>query len=79
MIPLHPLKSSNLRAYGYQPDPGDAKTGLLAIQFHDGRTFMYAGVPETVFEAFLLSDSRGSFFHRSIKDVYRCIRPEEIQ
>ncbi len=71
---LHALGgSSRLVGYGYEP-----RQELLALKFRDGSVWLYAGVPESVFEGFLLADSRGSFFERVIRPGYEGRRAEGL-
>lgn len=61
--------SSVLRGFSWQILPGNA-AGVLSIGFPDGSTWHYAGVPERVFEDFLLAKSRGRYFYTRIKPIY---------
>lgn len=63
MVPI--AESKLLRAYGYEQ--GKDGGGSLHLEFRDGRRWRYDGVPPAVLEGFLLSESRGSYFHRAIK------------
>lgn len=40
IIPLNPVKSSNVKATGYDP-----VSRTLAVQFNSGKTYNYPGVP----------------------------------
>lgn len=62
---LQPVQSSNIAAIGY-----DAETQVLTVQFHSGRSYNYANVPETEHLAFLDASSKGQFFNAHIKDQY---------
>ncbi len=68
---LFPLESSILQAYGWEAGPRKSRVGLLALQFKDGSEYWYQGVPERVFEDFLMSKSKGSFFRRELEPTYK--------
>lgn len=60
-----PVESSRFRAYAWQPfDNGQA--GLLHIQFTDGTTGYYSGVPADVARQMASAPSKGSFLHQSV-------------
>lgn len=59
------VDSSNIEAIGYDPDQRD-----LYVQFHGGRTYVYADVPEQTCNEFLHADSKGSYLNREIKSNY---------
>jgi len=56
------VESSNLQAIGYDPD-----TSELYVDFLSGSRYKYLDVPEDVFEAFQVADSKGKFLHQEIK------------
>jgi hypothetical protein len=60
------LRSSNLRAAAYEP-----ATGVLTIEFRNGRAYTYAAVPQNVYAGLLAAGSHGRFFHRWIRGRYR--------
>lgn len=60
-----PLRSSDLASVAY-----DAPRHTLEIAFHSGAAYQYQGVPHSVYEALVTSDSPGAFFHARIKDAY---------
>ncbi len=62
-----PVRSSNIRSIGYE-----VETRTLEVEFHSGGVYQYSGVPETVFQGFMRSASKGSFFHDHIQDQYSC-------
>jgi hypothetical protein len=59
------MPSRVIRNYLY-----DAGNGELWITFVTGRVYVYAAVPQTVFDAFKAAPSRGVFFNREIRDHY---------
>jgi hypothetical protein len=62
-----PVNSSNINCVGY-----DAKNASMDIEFRDGGVYRYYDVPVAVYEQFLLSDSKGKFFHAQLKGVFTC-------
>ena len=57
--------SSNIAAIGY-----DKENQNVHVQFIIGSEYIYKGVPEHEFEAFLNAESLGSYLHRNFKNVY---------
>jgi KTSC domain-containing protein len=62
---MNPVKSSSILSIGY-----DDRSRQLFVQFVTGSVFCYREVEQAVFDAFLTSDSKGTFFNRNIKDRY---------
>jgi KTSC domain len=61
MIAMQPIRSTNIQQAGY-----DAATQTLAVQFHSGATWHYAGVPPGIAEAFAQAPSPGQFLRAHI-------------
>ena len=59
-----PVSSSNLAAVGY--DEGRKE---LYIQFHSG-TYVYSGVPVSVYKGLMSASSHGEYHAANIKNVY---------
>jgi len=57
--------SSSVKSVGFDSDIGD-----LQIDFQSGRSYLYADVPETVYENLMESDSIGTFVNDKIKPKY---------
>lgn len=51
-----PVESAHVAAAGY-----DKETETLEVEFHSGAVYVYTGVPEMAYEAFMASDSKGRF------------------
>lgn len=64
-----PVDSSNLKSVGYDDD-----RHLLEIEFASGAIYDYNGVSNEIYDQLMRASSLGSFFHRSIKDKYPCVR-----
>jgi hypothetical protein len=58
------VDSSNLVSVGY-----DEESSILEVEFNSG-SYQYFGVPAYVFEELMNSDSKGSYLHRNIKNIY---------
>lgn len=65
-IPLTPVRSSHLKAIGFDP-----KDGTLAVQFMDGGTYHYHGVGPQIHDQLMGASSKGKFFRATIKGHYR--------
>jgi hypothetical protein len=69
-IEMQPVESSFISAIGY-----DAAAETLAVQMHNSLdTYLYEGVPASVFEEFRSSDSKGRYFVENIKGQYKTDR-----
>jgi hypothetical protein len=67
-------KSSTITGYHYDPDPQ-----ILHVQFRGGATYAYTRVPIDVATEFELADSKGRFFHASIRNDYPSMRLDLIR
>jgi hypothetical protein len=61
-----PFESSFLAAAGH-----DASSRALRIHFVDGTQYEYYEVPEGTYSAFLTAPSKGEFYNKYIKRVFR--------
>jgi len=64
-VVMHPVTSSNLVAVGY-----DKEGQLLHVEFKNGLTYAYQGVPDQLYQDLLSAESLGSFFHKNIRTDY---------
>lgn len=62
-----PVRSRAIRKIGYEPD-----IMRLKITFKQGRTYDFCRVPQEVFERFINSRSKGTFYNRYIEGKYHC-------
>lgn len=62
---MQSVSSSNISAVGY-----DAESQTVYIQFMNGSTYAYKGVPEHEFENLRTAPSVGSYLNRNYKNVY---------
>jgi hypothetical protein len=65
MIEMIPVSSSNISAVGYDKD-----NEIVQVQFLNGTTYIYKGVPDFEFEQLKTAPSVGSYFNRNFKNVY---------
>lgn len=73
---LTPVKSSNIRAVGYDP-----KTKALTVAFHGGATHSYADVPPEKHAGMMgsgkVGHSVGAYFHANIKGQHKSKKLDE--
>jgi len=55
--------SSNVDSVGYD-------NGKMQVRFHNGYTYAYSNVPESVYQAFVSSPSVGGYHHQHISRRY---------
>lgn len=65
MPEMYPVSSSNVAAVGY-----DAQNQIVYVQFLNGSTYAYKGVPEHEFENLRTASSVGAYLNRNYKNVY---------
>lgn len=66
MLPeMQHVNSSNIAAVGY-----DAENQTVYVQFVNGTSYAYKGVPEHEFENLRTAPSVGSYLNRNYKNVY---------
>jgi len=61
---LIPVDSSAIRAVGY-----DGST--LTVEFHSGRIYDHPNVPYSVFESFMRSSSKGTYYNQHVRGRYK--------
>ena len=59
------IESSNIKSIGYDHD-----SSTLEIEFNSGAVWQYFDFPESLWYDFENTESKGSFFHREIKNQY---------
>jgi hypothetical protein len=60
---LESIKSSNLSAIGY-----DGSKAELHVRFKSGATYVYEGVPASVYASLIAAKSTGAHFKSEVKD-----------
>jgi hypothetical protein len=58
--------SSNIALLDWLPE-----TKTLVVGFHNGTTYHHHDVPQSVYDALMASDSRGSEFHKLVKGKFK--------
>lgn len=61
------VSSSAIAAIGYDPS-----TKKMRIQFVEGHTYDFCGVPESVYRGLLNARSKGGYYNDYIRDRYQC-------
>jgi len=61
------VSSSAISAIGYDPTSRKMK-----IRFKQGKTYDFCRVPQSVFDNFRKSSSKGSYYDAHIKGRYQC-------
>lgn len=64
-----PVGSTSLASVGY-----DIDTGILEIEFLNGRVYEYHQVPEYAHQELMSAGSHGIYFNANIKNAYSCTR-----
>jgi hypothetical protein len=64
-----PVASSLLKTVGFDDEKEE-----LRVAFHTGGSYVYRGVPRSVFDALLNDHSAGHFFLVNIKAKYECVK-----
>ena len=66
MEDMIPIASSAFLGVDYNPE-----TRTLTVYFRNGRNYVHHGVPESVYEQFINSPSKGRFYNQYIKGIYQ--------
>lgn len=66
MPAMIPVNSTNLMSVGY-----DAQTQELFIRFRNGSLYVYANVPQHVYEGLMSAPSHGQYHAAHIKNAFR--------
>lgn len=81
-IKLTPVASSNISAIGFVEnqviDNGFLPKNVLRINFSSGAIYDYQGVTREIYEDFMASESKGSFFHKYINKRYSFRRVDNV-
>lgn len=64
-VDMQPVSSSNVSSVGY-----DEETQALYVEFNNGSTYRYNGVPFGEYQALINAPSIGSHLARNIKPIY---------
>jgi len=66
-----PVKSSNLKSVGYDPE-----TETLEVEFKAGTVYRYADVPAEVHAALMAAESVGSYYARNVRGKFESEKVE---
>ena len=61
------VSSSAINSVGYDPN-----TQQMNIEFKQGSTYTFCGVPEFIFNGLLHAASKGVYYDQHIRDKYQC-------
>jgi KTSC domain len=62
---MQPVESSNIRSIGH-----DAESNTLRVEFKNGGTYEYDGVPAEVHDDLIDAPSKGQHLHKHIRGMY---------
>jgi hypothetical protein len=68
-VEWQPVSSSNVAAVGYVPD-----FARLHVRFHNGSSYVYLDVPESIYNGLLGAASVGRYLHLMVKNRFGFIR-----
>ena len=63
---MEQAQSTTIQSHGYHPE-----SQTMTVQFKNGKTYAYSGVPPEVYDQYRNSESQGSFFSQNIKGRYK--------
>lgn len=63
---LTPVKSSNIKAVGYDP-----QSRALTVEFHSGAQHRYDDVPPEHHQGLIEADSVGKYFHANVRSAFK--------
>lgn len=63
------VQSRLLASMAYEQNPT-----ILLLEFRDGTIYQYFQVPRQTYQDLLQADSKGAYFNRHIRSVFRCVR-----
>ncbi|MBU1693906.1 MAG: KTSC domain-containing protein [Verrucomicrobia bacterium] len=66
-VVLQDVESTLVQQVGYDP----ATQTLTVKLVTDGSVYEYFGVPQEVYDQFMAAESKGNFFSKNIKNVYK--------
>jgi len=61
-----PMQSSSLAQVAYDPCQS-----IPQVEFRDGATYQYADVPVETYRDLLQADSKGAYFNRCVRNIFR--------
>ncbi len=59
------VESHNIKSIGY-----DVAGQVLEVEFNTGALYQYFSVPDSIYDAFMRSSSKGKYFYANIRDKF---------
>ena len=72
LVPRHPVVSSQIKSVGYH-----YQMCMMVIEFTNGSVYTYDGVPADIYETLIESKSKGTYFHKRIRDEFNTKKVED--
>lgn len=63
---LNQVQSSNIEAIGHDP-----LSSQLVVRFKSGKTYVFKGVPSSLYDEFVNAQSKGKYFGSHVRDNYQ--------
>jgi hypothetical protein len=63
---INEIKSTNIRRTEY-----DTETKTMLVEFNNGLSYAYYGIPHQIYTKFRLSESQGKFFNTEIAKKFK--------
>lgn len=60
-----PVSSSSIASVGY-----DTESQILEVEFLHGGIYQYVNVPQSIFDEFMGTSSKGAYFTENVRNVY---------
>lgn len=60
------VESSNIASIGYDP-----ATQILEVEFKSGGVYSYRKVSDDIYRSLMKAESKGSYFHKAIRNRYK--------
>jgi hypothetical protein len=64
-VVMYDVVSSNVSAFGY-----DADEMVLYVSFHNGSVYWYAGIDSSLYDSFMMAESKGKFVWAYLRGKY---------
>ena len=68
-IKMIPVTSSNVKAYGYEPE-----SQTFRVQFKTGSTYEVSNFPQSELSRFITSQSKGGFYAQYVRGKYPIVK-----
>ena len=71
-IVMNAVQSGNVAESGYSP-----AQQVMEVKFKNGGRYRYKGVPQAIYDAYLVAPSKGSFVSSHLRGKFECVKYEE--